>query len=106
MGGRYPTGGKINGSHTTMIDAAVTVVNAADRDEHTTKIVLDIIDNRARSKVLRLKFRPVTGGLKVTVYQAGPIQDLYIYTSDAAATQEALAKAFLNAYPNAIINRI
>lgn len=92
MSGKHRLGGKFSGSHSTVIDHAVRVVDKAARLEEVSKIVLGMIDH-AKSRRPRITFKEIPAGLDVIVH--GPIskQTIYVYTSNAKTTQQALWKA-------------
>jgi hypothetical protein len=87
----HKTGKKITTSHTSIIDAAIPVVEAAERLPQVTKISLGIIKQVGKSRGQhRIKFLPIIGGWKVTVRGSSTVQELYIYTEDAAGTKAAM----------------
>lgn len=87
------SGGKFSGSHTTMIDAAASVVDAAAKDSAVTKIVLGIIQ-AASSKTVRIKFKEVPAGWELTVHGRMSLQTIYIYTTDKIDTRRRLEAGF------------
>lgn len=87
-------GGKINGSHTILIDAAVKVIKAAYKDPNVTKVSLGFITLRLPVGAHRIKFTPIRGGLKVDVRGTNSKQELFVYTSNPASTEHTLFRAF------------
>ena len=88
------SGGKITGSHTTMIDAAVDVVDKAQMLPEVSKIGLGIIHNQVGTGKQRIQFKNMTGGWLVMVRGSATIQELRIYTSDKVVTREELFRCF------------
>lgn len=91
--GKHRQGGKFGGSHTSLIDHAVDVVDAAAKLEFVSRIVLGVIDH-GKSKKPRLKFKPIQAGLEVVVYGPITLQTVYVYTTDPKAAEKAMAQAF------------
>lgn len=89
---RHFNGGKISGSHTTLIETAEPVVNTAIKLKEVSKICLSVITVSKSKK--RLKFKPILSGWEVIVYGPKALQTLYIYTSDAEKTKLAIEKVF------------
>ena len=100
--GRYPSGGKIARSHSTVIEAAEVIIHAIEKDANSKRVSLSIIDNRSRCRNHRLRFKPANGGIKVIVYGIGQHQELYVYTSDVESTKAKLKAAFEERYPHAL----
>jgi hypothetical protein len=73
-------GPKFNGRHSTVIPSAVPAVEAAKACPHVTKIGLGII-TPTKAGEERLKFTPVSGGLKMQVRGANAIQIFWVYTT-------------------------
>lgn len=90
---KHRAGGKFTGSHTTIIDVAEVVVDAAAKQNEVTKIVLGVIEV-ASSKMIRLKIQPVQAGLKVVVYGRISLQTIFVYTTDPEKTKRAIEAAF------------
>lgn len=87
-------GGKVTGSHSTVIDAARKVVMVAQGDGNVSKIVLGFVTPRLPVGKHAVKFLPITGGVKVTIRGTNSKQELYIYTQDALATELLIQKLF------------
>ena len=90
---KHRTGGKFAGSHSGVIDAAVRVVDTVANQVEVTKIVLVIIKG-VKSKINRLKFKPIKAGLEVKLYGNSGLQILYIYTSDPDKIISVIESAF------------
>lgn len=73
-------GAKFNGRHSTVIPSAIPAVEAARDCPHVTKIALGVI-TPLRSGPERLKFSPVSGGLKMQVRGAHAVQIFWLYTT-------------------------
>ena len=91
----HAAGQKIAGSHASLIDTAVTVVEAANSLDCVSKIVLGVIQQIKSAPVDKsLKITEVPAGLKVRVRGPKTVQQLFIYTHDRAVTTAALDRAF------------
>jgi hypothetical protein len=92
---KHKSGGKITASHTSIIDAAFPVVEAAERLAEVTKISLGIIKQVGKSRGRhRIKFLEITGGWKLTVRGSSTIQELYVYSQSPASTRSSLESQF------------
>jgi hypothetical protein len=88
----HRAGGKLTRSHTTLIDAAVPLVDLLqDRDE-VTKISLGVIKNIGKGNP-GLKFHEVVGGWKVVVRGNVSLQEFVVYTTNPWVTRRALERA-------------
>lgn len=74
-------GPKFNGRHTTLIAAAIPIVELLRDDPRVTKIVIGVITSR-RGKTTAIKAQPIDAGLRITVAAPRNVQELYAYTSD------------------------
>lgn len=90
---RHAAGGKITSSHTTIIDAAETVIYAAQSLPEVSKISLGIIRQIGTGK-RKIEFKEISTGFLVRVRGGVTIQELRIFTSKPAKTREALFRAF------------
>ena len=86
-------GPKFNGRHTTLIAAAIPVVERLRDDPRVTKIVIGVITSR-RGKTTSIKAQPIDAGLRITVAAPRNVQELYAYTNDPEGV-----KAMLNVEP-------
>ena len=92
---KHKTGGKITTSHTSIIDAALPVVEAAEKLPEVTKISLGIIKQVGKSRGQhRMKFLPITGGWKLTVRGSSTVQEIYVYSESTKTTKESLESCF------------
>ena len=82
-------GPKFNGRHSTVIPSAVPVVEAARDCEHVSKIALGVI-TPIRAGRERLKFTPVSGGLKIQVRGTHAVQVFWIYTTEPEAAMKEI----------------
>jgi hypothetical protein len=73
-------GSKFNGRHSTVIRSAIPAVEAAKGCQHVTKIALGVITPTKLAEA-RLKFTPVSGGLKMQVRGTHAIQIFWVYTN-------------------------
>lgn len=87
-------GGKITSSHSTIIDAALPVIRAAEEMTEVSKIAIGFIKAGIPNGQSRIKFNPITGGLRVQVRGNNCTQELFIYTEKPGKTQRVLEKAF------------
>lgn len=93
MGGLHRAGGKFTRSHTTLIEAAAPIVDAAQELPEVSKISLGEIKVIGRG-LRNVKFFDINGGLRLVVRANTTRQDLYVYTSDPAGTKAVLERAF------------
>ena len=91
---KHRAGGKFTGSHTTVIDKAIDLVDAANKLPCVSKIVLGLIE-AVRSKKPRLKFNETSTGWEVLVYSQITLQTIYVYTSDRKAVRATIRRAFV-----------
>jgi hypothetical protein len=91
----HKTGKKITTSHTSIIDAAIPVVEAAEKLPEVTKISLGIIKQVGKSRGQhRVKFQPIVGGWKITVRGSSTVQEIYVYTENATSTKTVIEAEF------------
>jgi hypothetical protein len=76
-------GPKFNGRHSTVIDSAIPVVEAARDCDLVTKISLGVITPLGKGKT-HLKFSETNGGLKMQVRGDNAVQMFYLYTKNPA----------------------
>ena len=79
-------GGKFNGRHSTVIPDAEVAIKAAKSCKYVTKIALGIITPTTKSSQPRLKFTPVSGGLKMQVRGGHAVQIIWVYTTEPEKT--------------------
>ena len=92
---KHKTGGKITTSHTSIIDAALPVVEAAEKLPEVTKISLGIIKQVGKSRGQhRMKFLQITGGWKLTVRGSSTVQEIYVYSESTTTTKDSLESCF------------
>lgn len=83
-------GPKFNGRHTTLIAAAIPVVEMLRDDDRVTKIIIGVITSR-HGKTTNIKAVPIDAGLRITIAAPRNVQELYAYTSDPEGVRAALA---------------
>jgi hypothetical protein len=96
-------GRRIGGKHTTAIEPAVVIIEAARQDPKVTKVTLGAIIGNAYCKLIRLVILRIPGGLRIKVNARGPLQTLYVQTTDSDATELHLATTFIRTYPEASV---
>lgn len=90
-------GKKISGSHSTVIQAAVSIVETARSLDDVTKVILGIIKPvRSTAVPKSLKITDVDAGLRLKVRGPNSVQELFVYTSNPRATEEAIRTVFEN----------
>ncbi len=80
----HRAGGKFAGSHSTVLDGAVDVIDAAAKMPCVKKITLAIIENGVRKPSGQLKVKCMDApnldtALRVTMAKGGSIQTVYMY---------------------------
>jgi hypothetical protein len=89
-------GKKSGGTHTTLIDAAAPLIQAAEKLPEVTKIVLGFIKATPGKKGhRRVKFATTRSGLLLTVRGNTSIQRIRIYTASPKVVQQELEKVRL-----------
>lgn len=86
----HRAGGKFASSHTTLIEAAEEIVDAAVKLPEVTKISLGEIKVIGRG-LANIKFIAIDSGFKVVVRGNTSRQYIYIYTNDSDKTKHDLA---------------
>lgn len=87
----HRAGGKLTRSHTTLIDAAVAVVDHLQDQAEVSKISLGLIKSVGKGST-GLKFHAVTGGWRIVVRGSTSLQELVVYTRDPLRTQAELLR--------------
>lgn len=72
-------GSKFNGKHTTVIEAAIGAVKAANESPYVSKIVIGVITPTKTGRP-HIKFNPVQAGLKMQVRGNIAVQIFFVYT--------------------------
>ena len=86
-------GAKINSKHSSFIDVAAPIIQAAKILPEVSKVVLgEIVRVRAGKK--RIKFVSVNAGFRVVVRGHNSQQTLFVYTNNPTSTQEALLRTW------------
>ena len=92
---KHKNGGKITANHSSLIDAALPIVEAAERLPEVNKISLGFIKQTGKSRgITRMKFLSIGGGWKLTVRGSSTVQEIFIYTSEADKTKTFLETKF------------
>lgn len=86
--------GKMGGRHTALIDAAKPVVRSAQKMPEVKKISAGFIKHNIGTGKHRIKIKEMVGGLVLDVRGSVSIQEIRVYTSDAAKTKERLEAEF------------
>jgi hypothetical protein len=86
-------GSKFNGKHSTIIEPAIPVIEAARESRHVTKIALGVI-TPVHSAESHLKFSSVSGGLKMQVRGRHAVQIFWIYTTEPDAVIAELTNSW------------
>ncbi|MDQ3099045.1 MAG: DUF2103 domain-containing protein [bacterium] len=91
---KHAVGGKINHSHTTIIDAVQKVLVLTDKLPEVSKISLGKITAGLPTGIHRLKCIPITGGLRVEIRGTSSKQQIFVYTSNPKKTEKELIAGF------------
>jgi hypothetical protein len=84
---------KLTRSHTSLIEAAEEVVKHATEMSEVSKISLGVIKSISVGKQ-RIKFLPITGGIRAIIRGNASIQEIFIYTTDENKTIKVLTELF------------
>ena len=90
-------GSKLSSRHSTVIEYAIPLIEAAKRHEAVSKIVLAEIA-RVGGGNPRVKFVPIPAGLRMVVRGPNNQQVIFLYTSQASTVQTFLKNAWQNAH--------
>ncbi len=91
---KHIAGGKITDTHSSIIDAAIPLVKLIQKQPEVSKIVLGPITQGLRPAPHRIKVKPITGGINITVRGSATKQELYVYTSNPPVTEETAKTLF------------
>ena len=86
---------KLTRSHTSLIEAAEDVIKRATEMSEVSKISLGVIKQISVSRP-RIKFLPMTGGVRAIIRGNASIQEIFIYTSNPKDTVKTLTNLFEN----------
>ena len=86
---RLLRGAKFNHRHSTVITEAVHILQVAKALPEVSKIVLSVVTPTGSGEP-RLKFSPVSAGLKMQVRGRTAVQIFYVYSNNPAETQGKL----------------
>ena len=92
MAKKHRDGNKM-GRHTTLIDAAIPVVDAARKMREVSKVSLGFIKTVSNGQK-RLKIVEETGCLRLTVRGNTTVQEIHIYTQNPKKVSKVLEEAF------------
>ena len=93
MAHRIQCDGKMTNNHQGIIEVAKEVVKHAIRLAEVKKISLSWI-RHAHGGRKAIKFRPISGGIKVIVRGSGGVQDLIVYTEFPSQVERSIAANF------------
>lgn len=82
-------GSKFSDSHSTVIKAAIPIVEAVKRDANIRKIVLGPIV-WIGSGARRITFTPIRAGLRMVVRGSALQQTFFVYTGDPRGVEQRL----------------
>ncbi len=84
---------KISKNHSTATNASKEIIKTLEKSCLVSKIGLGIIKKtNSQSGNIRIKFLPISGGIKAVVTGGGAVQDLYIYTKYPLEIKSLLKK--------------
>ena len=86
---------KLTRSHTSLIEAAEDVIKYATEMSEVSKISLGVIKQITVGKQ-RIKFLPITGGIKAIIRGNASIQEIFIYTKETKLVTKTLTSFFEN----------
>ena len=91
----HAQGKKMGRRHTTLIDAAESVVKAARQLDCVTRVTLGMIrQTKGNTVEQKLKITDIPAGLRVTVKGSKTVQELIVYTDDRTTAAKAMTRAF------------
>lgn len=93
MAGLHRSGKKISKSHSTVIDAAIEIIDICKKIREIEKIGLGTI-KQIGVGTPRIKFQELSGGLKMIIRGRVTMQDFYLYTKSPSHIQTILSERF------------
>ena len=87
---KHKAGKKFSKSHTTIIDAAIPIINQLEKQPEVTKIVLGIIKAGLRPAPQRTKITPIQNGLKLQIRGTNSVQTIFVYSIDASKIKQII----------------
>ena len=84
---------KLTRSHTSLIEAAEDVIKYATEMFEVSKVSLGVIKQISVGKK-RIKFLPITGGIKAIIRGNASIQEIFIYTKEEKLVTRTLTELF------------
>ena len=93
MSGLHRGGKKISKSHTTVIDAALGIIDVCSKVKEIEKIALGTI-KQIGVGTPRIKFQDLSGGLKMIIRGRVTMQDFYLYTKSPEQVKTILTEKF------------
>lgn len=88
-------GKKISGSHSSLIDAAVGVIDVAISLDCVSKVVLGLIKRvKGPATTKSIKIVNIPAGIKVRIRGPKSVQELFIYTSRRQRVTDIITAVF------------
>lgn len=93
----HKQGRKARGTHGTLNDLGVRVVDIIEPIEGVTGIAPGLlVSNAGATNKPRVKITDLNGGILLTVRQSRSLQEIRVYTSDVNSTRLAISRALRN----------
>lgn len=95
---KHRGGGKFKGSHTTLVDIALRVVDIVERLDACTGISCGIVQSGkgVTGGTQKVKITKMSGGLLLTARQSRSVQEVRVYGPDVQELLEAVARSLRN----------
>ncbi len=86
-------GGKVGGSHTSVTDTALPVVDEAKKLAYVSRVILGPVTHIG-SGPKRIRFTKIPAGLKIAIRGGTHLQTIYVYTAQRDQTTQRLKAVF------------
>lgn len=94
MSKNHRSGGKMGGKHTTVIDAAQSVVDYLMRHAHVSNIIAGHITMRLKAAPHRMKIMEESGCLLLKVRGTASIQEIRVFAADIEKVKGDIEQKF------------
>lgn len=90
----HRAGGKVAGSHTTVIPVAEKIIDFLDRQAEVRKISVGFIKHGIKSGRHSLKIIKTESGLLLKIRGTASIQEIWVYTDKNKRVEKVIEKVF------------
>ena len=94
MSTNHRAGKKIGGRHTTVIDAAKTIINFLNKNPYVSNIAIGYIKTGLKPALQRMKIKSENGCLLLKIRGTISIQEIRVFSRDLDMMQKILEEKF------------